>query len=83
MPFTEGHSKIAGREKGKPDKLSTELRNILKGIIESELEALPGLLNKLSEKDRAFLLIKLLPFVLPKVEPINCKEGEGLFDNWE
>lgn len=58
--------KYGGREKGTPNKLTSELRNILKEIISTEIEALPEALKGLEAKERLEIIIKLLPYVLPK-----------------
>ena len=72
--------KTGGREQGTPNQLTKELRSILKNILARELESIPDNLNKLEPKDRLEMLIKLIPFVLPKVEAINMSDGEAL--NW-
>ena len=61
--------KTGGREPGTPNKLTKELRTVLKNILEKELEAMPDNLDKLEPKDRLEVVIKLLPYVLPKIEP--------------
>jgi hypothetical protein len=76
--------KYGGREAGTPNKLTKELRAALKNILHQEIELLPDHFDKLEPKDRLELLVKLLPFVLPKVEPENYRIGEGgLLDSWE
>jgi len=73
--------KTGGREQGTPNKLTKELRTILKNILAKELETLPEHLEKLETKDRLELVIKLIPYVLPKVEPVSIDEGEPI--SWE
>jgi hypothetical protein len=64
--------KTGGREKGTPNRLTKELRSVLKEIIYQEFAGLPDRLDKLEPRDRLELLIKLLPYILPKVIPLNC-----------
>jgi hypothetical protein len=71
--------KYGGREAGTPNRLTKELRSVLKNILHQEIELLPEHFNKLEPKDRLELLVKLLPFALPKVEPESYKIGEGGF----
>jgi len=76
--------KFGGREAGTPNKLTKELRAALKNILHQEIELLPEHFNKLEPKDRIELLVKLLPFALPKVEPESYQIGEGgLADSWD
>lgn len=75
--------KTGGRLPGTPNKLTKELRAALKNILHQEIELLPDHFNKLEPKDRLELLVKLLPFALPKVEPESYEIGEGGFaDSW-
>lgn len=71
-------SKTGGREKGTPNKLYQELRSKLKILVESELEMLPENLESLEVNHRVDVLLKLIPFVLPKVNPISMKDGEPI-----
>ena len=76
--------KYGGRVAGTPNKLTKELRAVLKNILHQEIELLPEHFNKLDPKDRMELLVKLLPFALPKVEPESYHIGEGgLCDEWD
>lgn len=43
-------------------------REILSGIVKKELDNLPKLLEDMEVKERIQIIIKLLPFVLPKPE---------------
>ena len=82
MANTTG-KKFGGRTKGTPNKLTKELRTTLKNIIGNELERLPEHFDKLEPKDRLELIIKLLPYSLPKVRPTRYEIGEGgLLDDW-
>ena len=77
-------NKYGGREAGTPNRLTKELRAALKNILHQEIELLPEHFNKLEPKDRLELLVKLLPFALPKVEPESYQIGEGgISDNWD
>jgi len=73
--------KTGGREQGTPNKLTKELRSILKNILAKELETIPDNLEKLEPKDRLEITIKLIPYVLPKIETVSMDKGEPL--NWE
>jgi hypothetical protein len=65
--------KTGGRGAGMPNKVTSELRKTLKGIIAAELEAVPSTLEGLPPKERLELLIKLLPFAMPKIDSIGGK----------
>jgi len=64
--------------------LTKELRSVLKNILHQEIELLPDHFKKLEPKDRLELLVKLLSFALPKVEPESYQIGEGgISDSWD
>ena len=65
-----------GRPAGTPNKLTAEMRTVLKGIIEKELEGLADRIETLEPEKRLELLIKLLPYVLPKIESVHPTDGE-------
>lgn len=69
-------TKTGGRVNGTPNKLTAELKSILKNVIEKEIRAIPKQLKALEPKDRLDIVIKLLPYVLPKIEPIAEMESE-------
>jgi dsRNA-specific ribonuclease len=81
MANTTGN-KYGGREKGTPNKLTKEIRKILKDLIHKELEKIEENLYTLDPKQRIELLIKLMPYVLPKVETINESDSESEPIQW-
>ena len=64
--------KSGGRLKGTPNILTHELRETLKHFINNEIENLSkdDVLSKLTLNERLIFLTKVLPYVLPKVQPI-------------
>ena len=73
--------KTGGREAGTPNKITKELKTLLKDILTQELETLPEPLNQLEPKERLEILAKLLPFVMPKAEAEKQTTGWGV-DAW-
>lgn len=68
--------KTGGREKGTPNRVTKELRTVLKDVFYEELRNLPELLKDLPPKERLELVIRLAPFVLPKVNPVGMSTDE-------
>lgn len=56
--------------------LTRDLRVNLKSLVEKELNQLPETLAALPPEKRLEILLKLLPFVLPKVESVSMTKGE-------
>jgi hypothetical protein len=69
--------KTGGRVKGTPNVLTSELRETLKEFLSNEISNLSNqdVLSKLTLSERLVFITKILPYVLPKVEPI-----EGTYD---
>lgn len=63
--------KQGGRAKGTPNKITAELKSILKEVVNNELANIEERLNTLDNKQRIELVIKLLPYVIPKQETTN------------
>jgi hypothetical protein len=61
--------KTGGRVIGSLNHTSKEVRNILKEIIDIELQNIDDLLNELPTKDRLDFIINLLPYILNKLAP--------------
>ena len=65
MANTTGN-KYGGRQKGTPNRLTKELRTLLKDILYQELEQVQERLELLEPKERIELLIKLMPLRVSK-----------------
>lgn len=76
MPQKGHTNNPAGRPKGRPNKLTKELRAALKSAIGGYIEQIGKDLDELPPKDRLEILVKLLAYILPKVENVNPSYGE-------
>jgi predicted ATPase len=56
--------------------LTGSIRDVLKGLMQNELEQLPETLKKLDPVQRLNILCKLMPYVLPKTESVKHTLGE-------
>lgn len=70
--------KFGGRTAGTPNKVTKEIRDNLKRIVDNEIEFLGDYLETLTPKDRIELLMKIMPFVLLKVQPVGMSKDEEL-----
>jgi hypothetical protein len=70
--------KTGGRQAGTPNRLTKEIRAVLKDFLFNELESLPDHLKALEPKERIEIIIKILPYILPKVNAVNYKENEPI-----
>lgn len=77
MANTTGN-KYGGRQKGTPNRITKELRTLLKDILYQELEQVQERLELLEPKERIELLIKLMPYALPKVTSVPHTTNEPL-----
>ena len=59
--------KFGGRAKGTPNRLTKEVRSILKDVLYVEISKLNKHFEELEPKVRIELLIKLMPYVCPKI----------------
>jgi len=67
-----------GRPAGSANRITKELRKTLKAAIDNELEQIPFLMQKLEPKDRLEILVKLLPYTLPKIETQSATHDEPI-----
>tara|TARA_B100001059_G_C17521873_1_gene421188 strand:+ start:41 stop:280 length:240 start_codon:yes stop_codon:yes gene_type:complete len=68
--------KTGGRKLGTPNRMTKELRSILKDMMYQEIDIIQDHLDQLSPKERIEILIKLMPFVLPKTTSISHTTNE-------
>lgn len=77
MANTTG-KKYGGRKKGTPNKLTKELRSLLKNIVYNELENIEKSLDELEPKQRIELVINMMPYVFPRIESASHMLDEPL-----
>ena len=80
MANTTGN-KFGGRTKGTPNKLTKELRTVLKNILYNEIEKIEEYLDGLEPKEKLDTIIKLMPYILPKTSTISHTANEPL--DWD
>lgn len=77
-------TKTGGRVAGTPNKVTTELRNQLKEILSTQLKQLPQLLNTMPADKRLDIVLRLMPYCMPKIETISGRYDDGLdIDGWQ
>ncbi len=64
-------TKTGGRKAGTPNKITSELRDSLKAILDGELLTITASLDKLTPKERLDVVLRLMPYCMPKVETID------------
>ena len=70
--------KTGGRQKGTPNRLTLQTRLLLLQSIAGELERIPEYLQSLDEEKRIDMIIRLLPYILPKMDPIPATDADQL-----
>ncbi|WP_396178998.1 hypothetical protein [Flavobacterium sp.] len=73
--------KTGGRQKGTPNRTTSEAKQVLQNIVNKELENITTLLDKLEPKERIDSIIKLLPYIVPKQQEIAIENKESEFKN--
>ena len=71
--------KTGGRRKGTPNKVTKSTRELLESLVKKELNVISRNISKLSIKDRAYFLTKLLPYTTPKM--LSVEQETTLFNN--
>ena len=72
--------KTGGRAPGTPNKITAELREVLKGVVAKELTTITATLEALPPRERLEVLVKLLPYCMPRIGAI---EGSYDTDWWD
>jgi hypothetical protein len=68
--------KTGGRQKGTANKVTKDLRQLLKDVVVGELNNIDNLLPQVEPKDRLELLVKLLPYTLPRYEQVAFEDEQ-------
>jgi len=67
MPFKKGQSgNISGKKPKTLNKVTGQLREVLKTALTGEINNLPAMFKECLAGEKIELIIKLLPFILPK-----------------
>lgn len=66
MTFIKGQGRIAGRQKGTPNKSTTNLKSSIQQIVERQFETLESDLEGLDGRDKINFVLKLIEYILPK-----------------
>jgi len=69
--------KTGGRQKGTSNKLTGTIKEMVTQFVTNEMQHLPSLLNQLEPKEKAEYIIKLLPYVLPKIVPVEAPKEKN------
>ncbi len=84
--------KTGGRTAGTENHTTKEVRKVVKEVIDNELPYIKDLLNELTARERLDFIIKLLPYVVPKLATelkmneqlptrcdfeVDCLNGDG------
>lgn len=81
--FTKGESgNPKGRREGSPNKTSKEVKQIIKGILEQNLERLTEATDDLTNMEKIQFTKALLPYIIPRLQSIAIKDldnGNGAF----
>lgn len=59
--------KTGGRVAGTPNKITNELREVLKEVAMNELDNIPALLKEVTPECRLQVLVKILYLIVPRV----------------
>ena len=74
--------KYGGRKKGTPNRLTKEVRAVLKEVVFDEMSQIHLHFVKLDPKERIELLIKLMPYVCPKIQTTSHSLNEPIDFNF-
>lgn len=67
--------KTGGRTKGVANKTTAETKEIIQKIVSNELDNIETLLKQLVPKERIDAVIKMLPYIVPKQQEVELKDG--------
>ncbi len=75
--------KTGGRQKGTSNKLTGTVKEMITQFIENEVRHLPGLLNQMEPKEKADLVLKLLPYIIPKIASVDAPMEKTQRFDWQ
>ena len=75
--------KTGGRQRGTSNKLTGTVKEMITQFVETEIRHLPGLLKQMEPKEKADLIIKLLPYIVPKIVPVDAPKDITPQQRWK
>jgi DNA topoisomerase VI subunit B len=63
--------KTGGRQRGTPNKVTSDIRTVLHSLVSDELDHLSTRLHKMDDEQRTQTFLKLLPYIMPKMQAIT------------
>jgi len=72
MSRTKGSEKTGGREKGTPNRVTTDLRIFINDLLNNNRQQLIKDMKKLEPQQRVGFYEKLLGYVIPKMSSIDA-----------
>jgi hypothetical protein len=70
--------KTGGRQKGTPNKLTSEIREKLNDYVYTEIDTLINNIDKIPIEKRLDLLTKILPYTIPKMSNIEVTSDNDI-----
>jgi hypothetical protein len=71
-------TKTGGREKGTPNRTTRETKELLKSILQNQLDILDEKEEELTHGERIQLAKSILPYILPRLQSTIIREGDKL-----
>ena len=68
--------KTGGRQKGTPNKITVEKREFLSNLFSGNYELIQQDFLNLDSYQRCMVITKILPYILPKVQPVSETEEQ-------
>ena len=69
--------KTGGRQKGTQNKVTGTTKEMISQIVTRELPRLPGLLDQMGPKEKVDCILKLLPYIMPKLAPVEAPKEQS------
>jgi hypothetical protein len=73
MSRTKGTRKTGGREKGTPNKVTTDLRTWINELLNSNRGQIVKDIKRLEPQQRVMIFEKLLSYAVPKMQSVEAK----------
>ena len=73
MGQKKGISKTGGRKKGTPNKITTDLKTWLSGLLDNNRQQFEKDLKKLEPHQRISVMEKLLSYAIPKMQSVEAQ----------